>query len=48
MTVREYLRFAARLKGVESRAVPAHVDELSSRVKKLWKGRKTENVSEEK
>ena len=28
MTVREYLRFAARLKGVESRAVPAHVDEI--------------------
>ena len=28
MTVREYLRFAAQLKGVESRAVPAHVDEI--------------------
>ena len=28
ITVREYLRFAARLKGVESRAVPAHVDEI--------------------
>ena len=28
MTVREYLRFAARLKGVEGRAVPAHVDEI--------------------
>ena len=28
MTVREYLRFAAQLKGVENRAVPAHVDEI--------------------
>ena len=28
MTVREYLRFAAELRGVEKRAVPAHVDEI--------------------
>ena len=28
MTVREYLRFAAELRGVEKRAVPAHVDEV--------------------
>jgi len=28
MTVREYLRFAAELKGVARRAIPAHVDEV--------------------
>jgi len=28
MTVREYLRFAAELRGVEKRAIPAHVDEI--------------------
>ena len=28
MTVREYLRFAAALRGVSARAVPAHVDEI--------------------
>jgi len=28
MTVREYLRFAAELRGVERRAIPAHVDEV--------------------
>ena len=28
MTVREYLRFAAELRGVEKRAIPAHVDEV--------------------
>lgn len=28
MTVREYLAFAAELKGVERRAIPAHVDEV--------------------
>ena len=28
MTVREYLRFAAELRGVQKRAIPAHVDEV--------------------
>ena len=28
MTVREYLRFVAALKGVAARAIPAHVDEV--------------------
>ena len=28
MTVQEYLRFAAELRGVEKRAIPAHVDEV--------------------
>ncbi len=28
MTVREYLAFAAELKGVEKRAIPAHIDEV--------------------
>lgn len=28
MTVREYLRFAAELRGVEKRGIPAHVDEV--------------------
>ena len=28
MTVQEYLRFAAELKGVQRRAIPAHVDEV--------------------
>ena len=28
MTVREYLRFASELRGVERRAIPAHVDEV--------------------
>ena len=28
MTVREYLRFAAELRGVERRAIPAHADEV--------------------
>ena len=28
MTVREYLRFAAELRGVQKRAIPAHVDEI--------------------
>lgn len=28
MTVREYLKFASELKGVERRAIPAHVDEV--------------------
>lgn len=28
MTVREYLRFAAALRGVKARAIPAHVDEV--------------------
>ncbi len=29
MTVREYLSFAAQLRGVERRAVPSHVDEIT-------------------
>ncbi|MEG2206545.1 MAG: ABC transporter ATP-binding protein [Clostridia bacterium] len=30
MTVREYLAFAARLKGVKPRGIPAHIDEVMS------------------